>query len=70
MGTSDVLKVLKITLAMGECNLRTLKKSPVTISDHMIFYLLYSQENYSNMLLCTRYVLHKRFNGFQYAHMF
>ena len=49
MGTSDVLKVLKIARAVGECNLRTFKTSRVTINHemheqvHMIFYLLYSQ---------------------------
>ena len=71
MGTSDVLKVLKIARAVGEYNLRTFKTSWVTINHemheqvHTIFYLLYSQQNYSNALLCTRYVLHKRFNGLQ-----
>ena len=48
MGTSDVLKVLKIARAVGECNLRTFKTSRVTINHemqeqvHTIFYLLYS----------------------------
>ena len=76
MGTSDVLKVLKIALAYGSCNLRTFKTSRVTINHEMheqvytIFYLLYSQQTYSNALLCTRYALQKRFNSFQYAHMF
>ena len=47
MGTSDVLKVLKIARA-------------VTINHemheqvHTIFYLLYSQQNYSHTLLCRR----------------
>ena len=59
MGTSDVLKVLKIARAVGECNLRTFKTSRVTINHeryeqvHMIFYLLYSQQNCSNALHCT-----------------
>ena len=50
MGTSDVLKVLKIARAVGECNLRTFKTSRVTINHemheqvHTIFYLLYSQQ--------------------------
>ena len=70
MGTSDVLKVLKIARAVGECNLRTFKTSRVTINHemheqvHTIFYLLYSQQNYSNALLCTRYVLHKTLQWF------
>ena len=56
MGTSDVLKVLKIARAVGECNLGTFKTSRVTINHemheqvHKIFYLLYSQQNCSNML--------------------
>ena len=76
MGTSDVLKVLKIARAVGECNLRTFKTLRVTINHemyeqvHTIYYLLYSQQNDSNALLCTRCVLHKRFNGFQNARMF
>ena len=51
MGTSDVLKVLKIARAVGECNLRTFKTSRVTINHemheqvHTIFNLLYSQQN-------------------------
>ena len=59
MGTSDVLKVLKIARAVGECNLRTFKTSRVTINHeiheqvHTIFYSLYSQQNYSNALLCS-----------------
>ena len=33
MGTSDVLKVItEIARAVGECNLRTFKTSPVTIN--------------------------------------
>ena len=32
MGTSDVLKILKIARAVGECNLRTFKTSRVTIN--------------------------------------
>ena len=66
MGTSDVLKVLKIARAVGECNLRTFKTSRVTINHemheqvHTIFNLLYSQQNQSNALLCTHYVLHKK----------
>ena len=32
MGTSDVLKVLKIARAVGECNLRTFKTSLVPIN--------------------------------------
>ena len=32
MGTSDVLKVLKIARAVGECNLRTIKTSPCWLS--------------------------------------
>ena len=61
MGTSDVLKVLKIARAVGECNLRTFKTSLVPINHemheqvHTIFYLLYSQQNYSKALR----VLHK-----------
>ena len=57
MGTSDVLKVLKIARAVRECNLRTFKTSRVTINDemheqvHTIFYLLYSPQNCSNALL-------------------
>ena len=56
MGTSDVLKVLKIARAVGECNLRTFKTSRVTINHemheqvHTIFYLLNSRQNYSNIL--------------------
>ena len=59
MGTSDVLKVFKIARAVGECNLRTFKTSRLTINHEMheqvqtIFYLLYSQQNYSNALLCS-----------------
>ena len=69
MGTSDVLKVLKIARAVhvGECNLRTFKTSRVTINHeqvHTIFYLLYSQQNYPNALLCTQYVLHKTLQWF------
>ena len=70
MGTSDVLKVLKLARAGGDCNLRTFKTSRVTINYEMheqldtIFYLLYSKQNYSNALLCTRYVLHKTFQWF------
>ena len=70
MGTSDALKVLKIAQAVGECNLRTFKTSRVTINHEMheqddtIFYLLYCQQNYSNALLCTRYVLHKALQWF------
>ena len=47
--------------AVGKCNLRTFKTSLVSINHEMheqiytIFYLLYSQQNYSNALLCTRY---------------
>ena len=65
MGSSDVLKVLKIARAIGECNLRTFKTSRVTINHemheqvHTIFYLLYSRQNYSIALLCTPYVLQK-----------
>ena len=50
---SDVLKVLKIARALGECNLTTFKTSRVTINPemhdqvHTIFYLLYIQQNYS-----------------------
>ena len=57
MGTSDVLKVLKIARA-------------VTINHemheqvHTIFYLLYSQPNYSHTLLCRRYVLHQTLQWF------
>ena len=57
MGTSDVLKVLKIARAVGECNLGIFKTSRVTINHemheqvHMIFYLLYSRQNYSIALL-------------------
>ena len=57
MGTSDVLKVLKIARAVGECNLRTFKTSLVPINHemheqvHTIFYLLYSQQNYSRATL-------------------
>ena len=70
MGTSDVLKVLKIARTVGECNLRTFKTSRVTINHemheqvHTIVSLLYSQQNYSNALLCTRYVLHKTLQWF------
>ena len=77
MSTSDVLKVLKIARAVGECNLRTFKTSRVTINPemheqvHTIFYLLYIQQNYSFALLCTPYVPHqKHFNGFPNTHMF
>ena len=65
IATSDVLKVLKIARAVGECNLRTFKTSRVTINHemheqvHTIFYLLYSRQNYSIALLCTPYVLQK-----------
>ena len=70
MGTSDVLKVLKIARAVGECNLRTFKTSRVTINHemheqvHTIFYLLYSQQNYSHALLCKRYVLQQTLQWF------
>ena len=55
MRTSDVLKVLKIAQAIGECNLNTFKISRVTINHEMheqvytIFYLLhvYTQQNQS-----------------------
>ena len=77
MGTSDVLKVLKIARAVGECNLRTFKTSRVTINHemheqvHTIFYLLYSQQNYSNVRYFVRVTYYiKRFNGFQHAHIF
>ena len=65
MGTSDVLKVLKIARAVGECNLRTFKTSLVPINHemheqvHTIFYLLYTPQNYSITLLCAPYVLQK-----------
>ena len=76
MGTSDVLKVLKIARAVGECNLKTFKTSRVTINHemhgqvHTFFYLLYSLK-----ITQTRYFVRvtyylKRFNGFQYAHIF
>ena len=70
MGTSDVLKVFKIARAVGECNLRTFKTSRVTINHemheqvHTIFYLLYTQQNYSNVVLCTSYVLHRMLQWF------
>ena len=57
MNTSDVFKVLKIARAKGECNLRTFKTSRVTINSkmqeqvHVIFLLLYIQQNYSVALL-------------------
>ena len=35
MGTSDILKVLKIAQAIGECNLRTFKTPRVTINHEM-----------------------------------
>ena len=60
MGTSDVFKV-----AVGECNLRTLKTSRVTINHvmheqiHTIFYLLCTQQNYFVTLLCTPCILHE-----------
>ena len=65
MGTSDVLKVLKIARAVGECKLRTFKTSRVTIDREMharagsydLLFIIFST-NYSNALLCTRYVLH------------
>ena len=66
MGTSD----LRIARAVGECNLRTFKTSRVTINHemheqaHTIFHSLYSQQNYSNALLCTRYVLLKTLQWF------
>ena len=66
----DVLKVLKIARAIGECNLRTFETSRVTINHemheqvHTNFYLLYSQQNYSNMLLCARYILLKTLQWF------
>ena len=47
MSTSDVLKVLKIAQAVGDCNLRNFKTSRVTTNPemheqvHTIFYLLY-----------------------------
>ena len=72
MGTSDVFKVLKIARAVGEDNLRTFKTSIVTINHemheqvHTIFYLLYCQQNY--FVRFTYYI--KRFDGFQYAHVF
>ena len=59
MGTSDVLKVLKVPRAVGECNLKTFKTSLMPINHemheqvHTIFYLLYSQQKYSNVLLCS-----------------
>ena len=58
MGTTDVLKVLKIARAVGE---RNLKKFPKITIDHKsgnaravheIFCLLYSQQNHSVTLLC------------------
>ena len=45
MGTSDVLKVLKIARAVGECNLGTFKTSRV-----FIYYVL-------NKIAQTRYIL-------------
>ena len=59
MVTRDVLKVLKIARAVGEYNLRTFKTPRVTINHEMheqvytTLYLLYSQQNYSNALLCS-----------------
>ena len=61
MGTSDVLKVLKIAQAVGEYNLRTFKTSRVTINDEMheqvhtifIYYIL-------NKITQTRYFVRAR----------
>ena len=57
MGTSDVLKVLKIARAVGECNLKNFQnitsghKSRNARAVHVIFCLLYSQQNHSVSLL-------------------
>ena len=57
MGTSDVLKVLKIARAIGKYNLRTFKTSRVTINHemhkqvHTIFYYIL------NKIAQTRYIL-------------
>ena len=53
MGTSDVLKVLKIAGAIGECNLRIFKTSQVTINHAMhkqenMIFLLYNEQNDSS----------------------
>ena len=40
MGTSDVLKVLKIARAVGDCNLRTFKTSRATNSLSLNFFVL------------------------------
>ena len=66
MGTSDVLKVLKIALYVQ------LEKFQNITSDHKsrsaragsYDFLLYSQQNYSNALLCMHYVLHKTLQWF------
>ena len=70
MGTSDVLRVLKIALAYGSCNLRTLNhemhEQVHTIS--FIYYILNKIAQMRYFVRVTYYI--KRFNGFQYAHMF
>ena len=55
MGTSDVLKVLKIALAHIENfqNIMSNHKSRNAREGSYDFYLLYSQQNYSNALLCS-----------------
>ena len=59
MGTIDILKVLKIARAVGECNLKHIQsimsghKSPNAQAVHAISCLLYPQQNHTVTLLFT-----------------
>ena len=55
MGTSDVLKVLKIARAVSECNLRTFKASRATINHEM-----HEQVYILNKITQTRYFVRAR----------
>ena len=80
MGTSDVLKVFKIAQAIRECNLKNFQnitsdhKSRNARAVHVIFCLLYPQQNHSVMLLFMPWVHitvpEKLFNGFQNAYKY
>ena len=58
MNASNVLKVLKIARAVGECNLKIFKASRVTLNQEMhvqvetIFYLLCTQNEMITSSLC------------------
>ena len=68
MGTSDVLKVLKIARAVGEYNLRTFKASQVTINHESRCFngFQYAHMFYMNQseICCDREIKHEVFEGF------